>query len=161
MIWNKDPSTFWSTQYNKQWHLRSKSFIYPPITNSKVDWSDGNNILNLLSRIQSCDRPFTVKWRFCGFEASYAYCSNVIAKRIDWTLVVKRICPRVLPLEGEDDDVDDREKRKRKRKRERDGEDDLLHVLDELPSEKTLQCQVKLSWTRISLWPCKPMPTQT
>ncbi len=43
---------------------------------------------------------------------------------------------------GLDEDDDEKEKRKRKRKRDGDSEDDLLHVLDELPTEKTLQCQV-------------------
>lgn len=46
---------------------------------------------------------------------------------------------------GQDDDDDEKEKRKRKRKRDRDSEDDLLHIMDELPTEKTLQCQVSLA----------------
>ena len=43
---------------------------------------------------------------------------------------------------GMDEDEEVVEKRKRKRKREGDSEDDLLHIMDELPTEKSLQCQV-------------------
>lgn len=46
---------------------------------------------------------------------------------------------------GLDEDDEVKEKRKRKRKRDRDSEDDLLHVMDDLPTEKTLQCQVSLA----------------
>lgn len=46
---------------------------------------------------------------------------------------------------GQDEDEDEKEKRKRKRKRDGDSEDDLLHILDELPTEKSLQCQVSLA----------------
>ena len=45
---------------------------------------------------------------------------------------------------GMDEDEEVVEKRKRKRKREGDSEDDLLHIMDELPTEKSLQCQVHL-----------------
>ena len=48
-------------------------------------------------------------------------------------------------VSGQDDDDDERDKRRRKRKSHRDGDnDDDVHMMDELSSEKTLQCRVSL-----------------
>ena len=45
-------------------------------------------------------------------------------------------------VSGQDDDEDDREKRRRKRPRHRDNEDGMM---DDLTSEKILQCRVGLA----------------
>ncbi len=47
---------------------------------------------------------------------------------------------------GTDDDEDDRERRRRKRPRYRDGENEEdVHMMDDLSSEKALQCRVTLA----------------
>lgn len=45
---------------------------------------------------------------------------------------------------GFDEEDEDKERKKRKRKRD-DAEDDMVHIMDEMAPEKTLQSQISLA----------------
>ncbi len=51
---------------------------------------------------------------------------------------------RTPQITGFDEEDTDKERKKRKRKRD-DPEDEMVHMMDEVASEKTLQCQVSLA----------------
>jgi hypothetical protein len=54
------------------------------------------------------------------------------------------LCKITSSKPGLDEEDEDKERKKRKRKRD-DAEDDMVHIMDEMAPEKTLQCQVSLA----------------